>query len=215
MNKFFKIPSVNLLVGIGGSGKSETIKHILRKYFIDKVFHYCIVFCSIAVEHKYKEFLPEEYVYTSFSEEIILKILMIQTHLLTTVGKVSCVIIFDDVGSYSSKFSKRCPTLVQLFTENKNFNITIFVALQSPSLIKSDAILSNVSYAWIYRLDSENDYKDVYKNFGQRFTTWRLFKQWIERNTGNYYIVVYNRKNLKNPYIVYHHSLTPNFRLLF
>ena len=141
--------------------------------------------------------------------------MLIQTHLIETVGQVKCVIIFDDIARYLSKFGKKCETVVSLFSEYRHFDLTIFVALQSPNLIKSDSILANVSYAWIYKVDSEDSYKDIYKNFGRKFKNWKAFREWIEKNNKNHQIIIYDRNKLVEPYIIYKHGLPPTFKIEF
>ena len=213
MNKFFKFPSVNFLIGKPNSGKTETIKYIIKRFFKTGDIHYVVVICSIAVRDKYN-WLPDSYVYTCFSEEVLHKIMLLNNCLnKKSETPINCALVFDDIGSYSDRFTKRCPVMIKLFTEHKNFNMTVFVALQSPDLIRNGTILSNVNYAWIYQLHEEDDFKAVFKHYGQKFKEYKDFKDFLDKNTGEHKIVVNVRDNNTKPFEIYRHDKPRDFYL--
>ncbi len=121
---FITIPSLHIMLGTMGKGKSSAIKSICIEKFQNKEIDFVIAICSSNMAKKYREWIPEEYIYTSYSKALIHSI----GYLAETISdRFKGCIIFDDILAYSKEFGT--DLLRGFMSQVKNDNLLVFVSL--------------------------------------------------------------------------------------
>lgn len=207
MENWFRIPSNNIVIGQGESGKSTLIRYILTKYVELGLIHYVVVFCGNDNSYKkYVEFLPEKYVYKQYSDDVLMKIMKLQDYYnegKTEANAVHCAVVFDDIHLYKKKFKQNSDWVIKLFDQKQHYRCTSFVVTQVQKLVTSDSIHSAINYAWIFKLNGEDEFKEAYARYGQKFESWKAFREYLSTrlvDKTEHKIIVHSRDDVKTPY---------------
>jgi hypothetical protein len=203
----FSIPSIHILPASPGSGKSYLIKYLIYKLSKQKLIDYIIVFCGTSFNNSYN-FIPEEFVYNDFNENILKNLLEHQSRFRK---KPNCVIIFDDCVSFESEL-RRSRFCMKLFTEYRHYNITTFIATQYiyklPPVCRESA-----TYYWLYPQRTKRSWESLYENCGSnQFDNMNDFKKYILEETSKekYNVVFCDR--YKGTYETFKAGKVPSFR---
>ncbi len=185
-----EFPSLILINGMQGMGKSHLIRYIMSKY--KKEFDYGIVFTNTFFDENPFDYIPPEYVHPEYNEGILVKLMDKQADLVGRGVKKSCFVIFDDCiddeGQWSSKPLKR------LTTQLRHYNITVIISTQYVNAIPS-RIRTNAMYCIMFKSDTMNNTKALYESYGQKFDTFNEFKKYLMDNTGDYKFLFYDKMN--------------------
>lgn len=128
MTDLFKtFPSIIFMAAKPKSGKSNLTKYIISDLFNKKIVKYGIVICPTVFNGGY-DFLPEEYLFSKYDEEVLANFCNFQIQQVKDKGKAEpgFIVIDDCVGSInfnSDAFSK-------LITTYRHFNLTMIITTQ-------------------------------------------------------------------------------------
>jgi archaellum biogenesis ATPase FlaH len=127
-------PSLNIIVGGCGSGKSILVRYIMYE-MIKKLnkCKYCYVFCGGNSLECYEEFIDKKFLIpydpkgkkkndVSIAEEKLKKIMKFQG-----IHMIPCMIVFDDILGLADLNNN---TFLQLFTTFRHMNMTILIITQ-------------------------------------------------------------------------------------
>jgi len=141
----FDIPSFIVLYGKKKSGKSNFIKWFIHEYHNE--FEYIYVFTSTKFNDFYTQFIPSKYIINAKNAEESIQ--QIMEHQEETIKECKhCLIVLDDILG-SINFTKKIDVLIELFSTNRHFNITLIVSTQFPTAV-SPLMRSNLDYAEFY-----------------------------------------------------------------
>ncbi len=173
------IPSFNIFLGTMGKGKSSAMRGICTEKFLNGDIDFVIVFCHIQYYDVYKQWVPEDYIYTEFSHTVIQNL----NDLLTEVkGKFRGCIIFDDIAEYAGAFSS--DNLKSFFSQIKNSDLLVMISLHYIYGTKVPLLINLSNYVWIFEANDENSFKGCYNAFGRRVSR-KIFKQYIDKYAFN------------------------------
>ena len=177
-------PSINLLIGTPGSGKSYMIKSLIFQTSLKKQFDYIVVFCNTSFDG-YK-FLPQEYVHNVYDENIMNNIIKIQIK----NPSAKCLIILDDVVGSINFNTNLWRKIVSQF---RHYNMSLFFSVQYiksiPPLVRECA-----NFCFIFQTSSKKTIKELYEQYGQIFDTESAFKRFIISNTQDFNTILINVK---------------------
>lgn len=172
------LPSVIIIAGKPGSGKSHVIRYFM--YNNRKNFDFGIVMCKTNFNNSY-EYLPEKYVHSNYNDEKIRKLMNLQSSLIKEGIHKKAFIIFDDC--LTSEFNNQ--TFTDLITQHRHYNITCIISTQYIYKI-NPTIRECANYAIVFRQSTRKSVEAIYQTFGQMFYGINEFQNFINENTGNF-----------------------------
>lgn len=175
------------------SGKSCLAKYLVWEY--RNTFNYIVVFSASANANHGYDYLPSSFVHTKYDSDVMNKIIEKQEKLWAAGKKVQCLVILDDIIGMSGFDSKRPPPeLERLYTQNRHYGISLFIATQSvralPPVCRVNADFScifrqlNVSLETLYQEFSNMPKKEFY--------------DFIHKYTNDFGIIIYNARERDN-----------------
>lgn len=215
------IPSNVLYCGVTNSGKSHSFKYMFKK--IANKFSYGILICSTANLNYDYSFMPSEFVYEEFNEEVIrsmieMQELKVKSAMLKFGEKDyknhvdNCFIIIDDsiglVNFHHSIFDS-------LFSKSRHLFISVFVLVQHLTAI-SPCMRVNSLYLAITVI-SDNNIDTAY-GLVPGFDSKKKFKEYLGLNCVNYNVIWIDKYNPyeKNKVKILKFPKNPsNFKLKF
>ena len=182
----FDTPQVVLAIGRPKRGKTNLIKFcILKNTAENHLWKFGLVFSKTAKLSKDYDFIPDEYKFTEYSQEVL------ETYLehLEEFRKrgediAPSFIVFDDM---LSLVNQRDPFLINLHAIHRHYNLTIFHSIQHLVTGSSTALRSIVSRACMFNVKDFNSIEALWKNFGARFDKYDDFKHFLLENTKEQY----------------------------
>lgn len=220
MDKFnIDIPSLILINGMQGCGKSHLIRFIMQKY--RKKFNYGIVMSNTSFDTQDSGFnyIPQEFIYPEFSEEAITNLMNIQGKIVEKKGldkTPHSFIILDDCLYDANQFNS--PVLKKLCTQLRHFNITCIFSSQYCNAISS-VIRANAMSVFIFKSFTKRNTDSLFESYGQAHDNSQDFKAYLNENTGDYKFIFYNKMEITkdNPLSAYHvlkcPSKIPKFKI--
>src|SRR5579884_407207 len=175
----FKIPSVHLMVAAPGSGKSHLIKYLIYTLAHSRQVDYFVVFCGTTFNEGY-DFLPKNYVYSSYDEETLAYYLQQQINNRKTIG-----IVFDDCVGFEQSL-RNSPVLNKLITEHRHYRALVFIATQY--LYKLPPVIrESCAYYWIFTQRTKRSIEALYETVGANsHDSLNDFKHFLEHYTPKY-----------------------------
>ena len=206
------IPGFVIINGYMGSGKSHLIKWLVHKY--RKQFDYAVVFCNTSFAGDSFKYIDPKFIHPTYEEEKLIAIMDLQADLVKQGVKKNCLLIMDDCLD-DNQF--KSPPFKRLCTQLRHYNITCIISCQYPNAIPP-RFRTNAFQSAIFFMGTEKALKALYESYGQMFETFRDFKGFVMKNTGNYNFILYDSKNLspkiEDKYKVYCCPVKiPNFTL--
>lgn len=185
-----------LLCAQQGYGKTHTINYIL--YQLRKVFDYGIVFTNTKFDNPFPCF-PEKYVFDYYSEEALENLMKIQGKMvlkekakpLSKRKYKEAVVIFDDCLDDPGEFCSEA--LKKLSTQLRHYHITLILSTQYCNLLPP-RIRTNAMIVMIYQSDTKANLESMYDSFGQRFDSYKEFKNYVIDNLEEKYRFIYYDK---------------------
>lgn len=184
------IPSLILINGIQGCGKTHLIRYIMHKF--RKVFSYGLVFSNTSFDTHNSgfDYIPREYQYPEFDEQAIINLMNIQAKLIEKNINKQAFIILDDCLFDPAQFTN--PTLKKLCTQLRHYNITVIFSSQYCNAIPA-LIRSNAMSVFIFKSFTKRNSESLYESYGQAFENFQEFKNYLNENTGDYKFVFFNK----------------------
>ena len=208
-------PSLNIIVGAQGLGKSHLIKMIMHK--LRKKFDYGIVFTNTFFDNNPFPYIEDEYIHPEYNEKVLENLMDIQAKLIGEGKKKSAFVIFDDCIDDDKEFSS--PTLKRLTTQLRHY-LTVIFSTQYCNAIPS-RMRTNAMCVFMFHTDTKNSLEALYNSYGQAFETYNDFKKFIlEKTSAKYNFIYYNKmqndNSLENNYKVYRcPAKIPSFKIKF
>lgn len=199
----FKFPSMNVLIAKRNSGKSHFLAWLL--YLSRNVFDYGYVFNKTYFNGFWKQFVPESWIYPTYTEEMIRKVMKRQQDIIEKVGKENAPQIFlifdDEVADMNAHHSK---LFDDLSMNGRHYNITCYVTCQYANKI-SPTMRTQTDYCFLFTPSSHNVLDILYRNYSKSMNK-KDFGEFLLLNTENYGVVIYDNltksNNLNDVYTV-------------
>ena len=183
-----KYPSITIINGNPGSGKSHLTKYLLYSAFCKQSVDYPVIFTNT---HGDYEYIDPKYV-NYYSEDRLRQVLA--THVSDYKAK-HLLLVFDDVLD-SVNWNSRL--LLGLITRYRHFfdsRISLIISTQYINKIPP-FIRECGSYVVLFKLFTAPSIKASYQSYAARFfDNEALWKKYVESNTGNYYFVFIDNKS--------------------
>ncbi len=192
-----EVPSLIILNGSQGSGKSHVIRYIL--YTLRKRFAYGLVFTNTFFDGDAFDYIPKKYVHPQYDEEVLEKLMDIQQKLVEQDKIKEAFVIFDDCMDDPDEF--KSSVLKRLTTQLRHYHITVIFSTQYVNQLPA-RMRTNAMAIIIFQTDTEISLKALYQSYGQKFDSFQDFKTYLMDNIGNYNFVYY-KKNELNPKKLY------------
>jgi hypothetical protein len=173
-----------------GSGKSYLVKYIV--YNNRDYFDYGIVFSQTAFNDCNFEYIPKNYIYSSYNPQKLKNLMILQKKQPESQRKRAFVILDDcvfDSWVYCKHFN-------QLITQVRHYNVLVIITTQYINKV-TPVIRENAFQVAIFHSDIERSLKALYESYGQMFNDYNTFKKWLMDNTGEHKFIWYNRKENK------------------
>ena len=204
-------PSLVVLYGKRGVGKSHLLKYIIYNLARAGKLNYGLVFSSTAFNDFYS-WLPDGCVLSTFDEGRIEALL---EHQKRTGGRKSAFLILDDMIG-STRFD--APIWTRIATCGRHYNLTVFITVQYIKKIPP-VVRQNVDYAILFKQQSRTACEYLYDDYAFALTR-EQFVDMVEKHTADFGTLVVNCKTASNDPAVVYRTLRapkslPNFRLQF
>lgn len=186
-------PYLLIINGKQGSGKSHCIKYILRENMLsnNKKFDFGIIFSNTAWEDGSWDYLPKNYVYEDYHEDILSNLMKLQKNNLSKGIHTSAFVIFDDCLDDADQFTSK--SLKKLSTQLRHYNISLIISTQYPHLVPP-RFRANAMYSLFFNIGSGvRELEALYNAYGQRFNNYNEFKQFYYNNIADHKFIMYNK----------------------
>lgn len=207
----FKLPFTLIINGKAGSGKSHLLKYIMRETSKAEIsFDYGIVFSNTAWEGSFN-YVPEQFVYEDYNEEVIEKLIKLQEDNLKKKINKQAFIILDDCCSeneYNSTILKK------LFIMGRHYMISLILTTQYPHLVPP-CLRSNSNFNVFFNIgEGIREMRAVYECYGQRFKNYDEFRIFYYDNIADHKFIMWRGE--VDGYQVYKApDIIPSFLLKF
>jgi hypothetical protein len=182
-------PSITLIVGMTGSGKTQLLRELIRMQAIQKKFHRVIVMCPTAYmqDKTPYDFMDQKNVLTKsslFEDQI--KGILKQQELRKKAGQpVNTHLILDDVIT-KVKF-KNSDLWDEIASCGRHYNLSVTLLLQNISGKIPPILKEAASQAFITKIKNR-DMKAVFELQGH-FRSIKDFDEYLEHHTKDYGVV--------------------------
>lgn len=173
--KLLEKPSVLLLVGKPGKGKSNAIKWFILKHTLnDKLYKFGIVFTRTKFNEDYN-YIDQNFVYDNYSGDVLKSYLdKLQQQKMQKQEIPRNFVIFDDL---IGLLSKSDPFLTNFFGTHRHTNTDIYLATQHLKTGASTTLREITTYAVLFGSRQKNTIEALFENFGQLFDDIQSFKE--------------------------------------
>ena len=188
------IPSLLIINGIQGSGKSNLIKYLMSKNKDE--FCYGLVFTNTSFDTSDQssfDYISKRFVHSEYNEDILEGLMNIQAGLIKQGIIKESFVIFDDCLD-ADVFNSRC--FKRLSTQLRHYHITVILSTQYPHCIPPRT-RSNCMSTVIFYTDTEVALKALHSSYGQKYS-FQEFRSYVMNSTGNYNFIYYNKKEKDN-----------------
>ncbi len=178
----FSKPKVTLLIGACGSGKTNAVKHIILKNAIkNKIFQFGLVFSKTGKFNNDYKYVPEEYVYQGFNENVLKSYLkMLQDQTRKTGKPPANFIVLDDL---LSLLNNRSGFFANFLATHRHYNTSIFLCAQQLKLGASTTLREIVNYVVAFNSKRFDTQEALFKEFSTLFKSFRDFQMHFQKVT--------------------------------
>jgi hypothetical protein len=173
----------------------------------------------------YSEFIPDAYIYSEYSSEILSRIYNRQSTInednkdRTKKGKRkkddSLMLIMDDCMSSKGTWLKD-PNILELFFNGRHHHISFILTMQYSVGIPPE-LRSNFDYIFLLAEDKIGNRKRLYEHYAGMFPTFDIFQQVFTEVTDNYGVMVIDNriqsKNITDKIFWYRAKEVPPFKV--
>lgn len=174
------------IFGAPNSGKSHNIRYLISKLSREGKFDYVILISHTAHLTDDFDYVPKEYQFSSYSDELLLKILKLQSKAIRDTKikkKPRCLIILDDI---LGKTRFNSDLLVQFTSQYRHFRCNVILTSQYINKIPPQ-MREGASHVILYKQHTGKSIDAAYDSFGiGYFEKKKHFKAYINKATGNY-----------------------------
>jgi len=204
------------------TGKSFLVKEIM--------YHKRNIPTAIAISrteklnHFYTDFIPESYIYSEFSTEMLTRLFNRQSKIIADneirtkdkrqLKDGSVMLIMDDC--LSSKGWTKDSNILELFYNGRHSLISFILTLQYAVGIPPE-LRSNFDYIFLLAEDTITNRRKLYDHYAGMFPTFDIFQQVFTDLTDNYSVMVIDNrihsKNLTDKVFWYKAKKVPKFQV--
>ena len=173
----------------------------------------------------YSEFIPDSYIYSEYSSDILARIYERQSIMSEDNKKKkkdgkkekndSIMLIMDDCMSSKGTWLKD-PNILELFFNGRHHHLSFILTMQYSVGIPPE-MRSNFDYIFLLAEDTISNRKRLYEHYAGMFPTFDIFQQVFTDITENYGIMVINNrvhsKNLTDKVFWYKAKNVPTFKI--
>jgi hypothetical protein len=173
----------------------------------------------------YSEFIPDSYIYSEYSSDILSRIYDRQSHInednkeRAKKGKRkkddSLMLIMDDCMSSKGTWLKD-PNILELFFNGRHHHISFILTMQYSVGIPPE-LRSNFDYIFLLAEDKIGNRKRLYEHYAGMFPTYDIFQQVFTDVTDNYGVMVIDNriqsKNITDKIFWYKAKEVPPFKV--
>ena len=199
------IPStcLHMFVGSSESGKSFLLRSFLTSLLLARKVKFGIVFTTTKFNSGY-DWLPDRFVYTEFSQEVLHEYLRILVAIKQQHGQLPpSFIVLDDIINSINQSAKWWNEFLATY---RHYNITLFVTTQHVNRAMP-LLREQASYAYIFRLHTIKAIQATYDSYGQLFPRMKEWQAFLSKHTAKDYTCVVVKKeappNITKKYSTY------------
>jgi hypothetical protein len=173
----------------------------------------------------YSEFIPDSYIYSEYSSDILARIYERQSKMCEDNKKRikdgkkqkndSIMLIMDDCMSSKGTWLKD-PNILELFFNGRHHHLSFILTMQYSVGIPPE-MRSNFDYIFLLAEDTISNRKRLYEHYAGMFPTFDIFQQVFSDITENYGIMVIDNrvhsKNLTDKVFWYKAKNVPTFKI--
>ena len=183
-------PSLIIINGTQGSGKSWLIKYMMYK--LRKKFSYGLVFTNTFFDNKPFKYIPDLFVHPEYDEEKLIALMDLQAKLVEKGNIKEAFVIFDDCMDDPGQFKSLA--LKRLTTQCRHYHITVIFSTQYCNHLPA-RMRTNAMEIIIFSTDAKVALEALYNSYGQKFENYNDFKKYVMENTGNHKFIYYKKKS--------------------
>jgi hypothetical protein len=198
LSDMVKDPAI-VLIGKRGCGKSWVIKAILNHL---KNYQTAQIICPTErLNHFYKKFIPDSFIYNGYTSKIFEKLLARQIELAEKQSEyekkgkiidIKTIMVMDDCLASKGSWASDEPISEVLFN-GRHYQITYILTMQYLLGIKPD-LRNNFDYIFLFRDDVNSTIKKLYEHYAGSFPSLASFKKvFNELTKDNGCLVIANR----------------------
>ena len=204
-----KYPIIGI-ISMKNTGKSVMVKHLTKQYRLLKKFDIAYCFCNTCELNTDYDYLPNKYVINNVNETIIHQIMSKQVEKIKSKKDIKNILfIFDDVmGDINLKKSGILQTL---FTQNRQYRISIIVSVQQLSSVLPPYVRNNVS-SYIFSKNNKTNIECIY-NETEYNGTIKQFINFVHTHCIDYYFMVYTKGVSNNSFFKIKANLNENLKI--
>ena len=171
----FTEPQVIVCVGKPKSGKSVITSYFVKKYSLEGIFKFGIVFTRTKFNNDYN-YVPKKYIFTEYKPEILKKYMNGLEKMKKKKGKIPPnFVIFDD---HQGILNRNDPTFINFISCHRHYKSTVFLNFQylygaSPTLRECTTV------ALLFNSKGKRTLNGLFENFGQLFDNYEDFKDYF------------------------------------
>ena len=172
-----------LYVGACGKGKSNAIKHTILSNALGKKkrLKFGIVFTRTKFNNEYSAYLPDDYIFEGFQEDVLQNYLDNLKKYKEKYGKVPHnFVIFDDL---IGLLNLRNGALINFLGTHRHTSTHVLLATQHCNTGSSTLLRELCTHCLAWNSKQYNTIDSLYMNFGQLFDSRETFKVWLKANT--------------------------------
>jgi hypothetical protein len=173
----------------------------------------------------YSEFIPDSYIYSEYSSDILARIYERQSKInednkkrikdKKKIKNDSLMLIMDDCMSSKGTWLKD-PNILELFFNGRHHHLSFILTMQYSVGIPPE-MRSNFDYIFLLAEDTISNRKRLYEHYAGMFPTFDIFQQVFSDITENYGIMVIDNrvhsKNLTDKVFWYKAKNVPTFKI--
>lgn len=168
-----------LLLGAPKKGKTNATRYLILKNALENArntakYEFGIVFCGSSWDGEYN-FLPEEYVYPHYDEQILRQYTEGLEKLKSEGKRIprNFVVLDDLVGL----LNKHDPFLINWITKIRHYKTHCFLTAQHLKTGANTTLREVCTHAFMFNSKAFNTLQSLYENFGQMFESFQEFKE--------------------------------------
>lgn len=205
-------PSLNLIAGSCGSGKTYLLKSLIYSNAIKKNIGYITVLTNSPDDYN---FIPENFVIVPQNQDhadLVIQKLMRAQEIYKSRGNIKkCLIIIDDCLGTINFNSK---IFLQLNTRFRKYNFGIFYTTQH--INKLPPVIRECCFnSFIFQQNTLASIESCYENFGLNFKKLIDFREYMQKTVPKYHFIHFNRRQPTDIKVKHAQDYVPNFKLKF
>ena len=185
------------IIGRRRSGKSFLVRDMM--YHLKDLPKGIVISRTESASPFFRDFIPDSFIYDSFSEPLISSIVERQKKRIRMSGKKPShrmFLIMDDCLSEGPKW-RNSEAIRELFMNGRHLQLAFIITLQYVMGLPPD-LRGNVDYCFIYKDGLVKNRKKLYENYGGNIPDFETFCNLMDRCTDNYMCLVIHISNQSN-----------------